>query len=188
MNILGFESPKSLLQAIVGSRKTYYMNTLLLVSFLIAALNTLLLQVEFIEDWIWKPASGLVVLFVVLLVDFVLAVYSSVSKKEGFETSKATKFGVSVVFYFAILGIAFNIGHLSRETGGLPTSASQLFDGLAIWIYWFFIAVNFASILKHGASVGLIPPKMAAMVVKYIDIHKRFMKVEEKDTKEKEHE
>lgn len=177
MNILGYTSPKDLLNTLFGSFKHYKMTTLLP----IATATALLLQVPFIEQYVWKPFWTLVLLTAVLAIDFVLAVTSAKHKGESFKTEKATKFIVSLLAYWFTLAIAYNMA---------PLMAAMDVGGDAVWAYFakayffFVFFLNLASAMRHMSDLGYLPKKVAAFFIKYIDTHKGRLIAPKQDTKD----
>lgn len=166
MQILGYTSPADFFRSLWGSLKHYKMHTVLPLAFSFA----LLLQVPFIEQWIWKPAWTLVMFTCVLIADFVLAVTSAkVIKKESFKTDKATKFVVSVLAYWFTIALAYNMEPLVVAFG-IGGDAAFAYFGKAYFFFVFFL--NVASAMRHMSDLGYLPKSVASFFIKYIDTHK----------------
>jgi len=165
MNILGYSSPKDFFRTLFGSLKHYKMTTLVPFAFAFAVI----LQVPFIEAWIWKPFWTLVLLSCILLLDFVLAVTSAKGQGESFKTEKATKFAVSLLAYWLTLAIAYNMAPLmaAMEVGG-----DEVWSYFAKAYFFFIFFLNLASAMRHMSDLGYLPKKVAAFFIKYIDAHK----------------
>jgi hypothetical protein len=171
-NLLGFTSIKDVFTAVFTDFKKYNMNTLLLFGFLSLFIVTLL------ETWLWSPLWSLAIFSAVFFIDFILAVMAAVKTPAtvggGFQTNKAVRFIVSLVFAWCVLGLLHNLPKLNDEfaAGVIDSSA---FEKLATAAFLFWLFFNFLSAIRHASKLGFLPKPVAAFFIKYIDAHKNMV-------------
>lgn len=164
-HFIGFKTPKDFLNALIGSRNTYKMLNILLTSILFGTIFTLA------EEWLWSPMWTLLLFTVVCFLDFILAVTYSLLKGEGFKTSKALKFGVTLLALWTMLSIAHLLPKLvvAMEVEFLEPI---IFTHFSKGLYFFLFFVKLASALKHASRLKILPKWAVAFFVRFIDRHK----------------
>lgn len=166
MRILGVKNLKELFFALYGEHLfKNYAPMLILTTIFLSGLTF----ISFIEDWVWSPFYSLMFFWVVILLDWVLAVFAS---KTGLETNKSIKFGLSWWAYNITFAVAYIMPKILVDLG-MSSIISPEQAKLASRAYFLFcLIVNLLSVVKHMSRLGLLPKKIIQFLDKYLDIHK----------------
>jgi len=173
--MFGFNSWKQFFKITTGLQ---YRN-LALLDAIFAFQLALISMVSFINEWVWSPAYTLAIYFILLGADFLSGVAVGMKiKKEGFLTAKGQRIFIIFPAHLIILGVLFNAGRINTDIG-IKDIPEGLFTGAARGFYFYVMGINLLSFAKNLALLGLMPPKAAEFLAKYVDKNKNILDPEE---------
>ena len=176
MKVLGFYSFADLFNYLFYCKKIKSMKIVVLPAFVLSFIT----MINFVEKWVWSPAWLLVWFGVILVGDFVLSSTVSLVNKDpvhkGFRTDLALRFGIGLVAYPIVFSIAFNMPKaVAALFGNEIVDLTSSLDFSARAFFFYCLIINVLSVLKHMATLKMLPTSVINFLHKYIDIHKNLI-------------
>jgi phage-related holin len=113
-----------------------------------------------IDEHIWSPAEGYILLVLLSGADFLTAVMLAWHNNH-FETRKALRFSYKLVAYTSLLFFAHNLGKYESALAFLPHA-----------VFMPLILMLFLSLIKNMSLLGWLPTALAEILYKKIDVYK----------------
>jgi hypothetical protein len=153
---LGFDSQDHLIRTVFGWKSAH----LLLAQIGGSALTVV---VSIIEDWIWSPASGVVVFAVLVLTESFTGVWVAVKiKDEKFDFRKFYNIAPKLLAHVLLLALAYNISHYSMIMVWLPNAC-----------FGWFATRNFIATLLNLIQMKLVKGEFAEYIMKRLAIDQK---------------
>jgi hypothetical protein len=131
---------------------------------------TLGVMTSFVESYIWSPSGAYFTFIFLLVADFVAAIFIAFRNKK-FETRKATRILWKLVGFTALFAISFNLAKHDSWLSFLPEA-----------VYFPAVIITLLSFIKHLSVLGIVPKKIATMMINNIDLYKDKLNVLPKET------
>lgn len=176
--MLGFNSVKGFLSSLVGAKVGK-----ILILFSISVSTILAIINDFIDLWIFKPATVLWVVILSYFLDWGLHVYLALKAKPSkFQSSKAQRIIPKTIVVILLLSFLYH--------AQIQFSQAYGSDGMRIALRHFRLTVAFyisiINILSFVATAGrnkLIDNKVVKYINKYVDTHKEQLLNKQEDDK-----
>lgn len=126
-----------------------------LTAFVLAGLTS------FIESYVWSPASTYYCIGALVLADYATGIWVGIRSPVGFETRKAKKILMTLVFYTSFMAFAHNFAAHEPSLFWMPQAVLAP-----------IVVINFTSLIKNASLLGFLPEKIAEWLYKNIDKYK----------------